>query len=60
MKEYIEIEKQLPRENQNVFIFYNSEDVIKRTRGFYFTNGLKPTFASYGSDIQNVVGWLPR
>lgn len=60
MNEYIKIENQLPRNNQHIFIFYNSEEGVKRVKGFYYKNGTKPTFAAYGSEIKNVIGWLPR
>lgn len=30
----------------------------RRTKGFFYMNGTKPTFASYGSDITDyVIGW---
>ena len=29
-------------------------------KGMYFMNGGKPTFASYGSEIANVVAWAYR
>ena len=27
------------------------------TKGMFYMNGTKPTFASYGSEIQNVIVW---
>jgi hypothetical protein len=30
----------------------------KRTKGFFYMNGRKPTFASYGTEITDmVIGW---
>ena len=27
------------------------------SKGMFYMNGTKPTFASYGSEIQNVIAW---
>jgi hypothetical protein len=47
----------LPRENEKILIQFTKDGVERRTKGFYFTNGTKPEFASYGSEINNVIGW---
>ena len=30
------------------------------SKGMFYMNGTKPTFASYGSEIQNVIAWAYR
>ncbi len=49
----------LPKENQAVLIQFVKDGKERRTKGFYFTNGTSPEFASYGSEINNVIGWEP-
>ena len=29
----------------------------RTSKGMFYMNGTKPTFASYGSEIQNVIAW---
>lgn len=49
------------KNNVHVYIYFTAFDKsIRKIKGFYFKNGNHPTYAAYGSEIENVVGWLPR
>ena len=44
-----------PKENIAILCHLNNG---RRTKGFFYMNGTKPTFAAYGSEITDkVIGW---
>ena len=56
--DFVSVAERLPENGECTFVY------IKRSnggicKGMYYKNGLKPTFASYGSEVEDVVAWAP-
>lgn len=60
-KKFISVKEAYPKDGEHVLIKYkgngDDEHIIK---GFYYKNGGKPTFASYGSEVSDVIAWAYR
>ena len=62
--EFTAVNEALPdiRENNGtpVYIHFmrNGKEAVKK--GMFYKNGKKPVFASYGSTVENVIGWAYR
>lgn len=46
-----------PKENIAIKIVYMRNGIKRKTRGMFYMNGTNPTFAAYGFQIENVIGW---
>lgn len=54
---FISVEKAYPETNGNAAHILMKCSSGKITKGMYYNNGGKPTFAAYGSEVSDVIAW---
>lgn len=57
MDDYISIETRLPIDGEKVQMQFKCDNEIRICRGFFYLNGGEPVFASFGSQVTDVVAW---
>ena len=54
---FTNVSDRLPDCNGSQVMVYINKSNGSISKGMFYMNGTKPTFASYGSEIQNVIAW---
>ena len=54
---FTNVSERLPDCKCSQVMVYIKKSNGSTTKGMFYMNGTKPTFASYGSEIQNVIAW---
>ena len=57
---FTSVKEALPETNGNQAFVYMKRSNGKINAGMFYYNGGKPVFASYGSQINNVIEWAYR
>lgn len=54
---FTNVSERLPDCNGSQVMVYIKKSNGSTSKGMFYMNGTKPTFASYGSEIQDVIAW---
>ena len=54
---FTDVTERLPETNGSQVKVYIKKSTGSTSKGMFYMNGTKPTFASYGSEIQDVIAW---
>lgn len=54
---FTNVSERLPDCKGSQVMVYIKKSNGSTSKGMFYMNGTKPTFASYGSEIQNVIAW---
>ena len=54
---FTNVSERLPDCKGSQAIVYIKKSNGSTSKGMFYMNGTKPTFASYGSEIQDVIAW---
>ena len=54
---FTNVSERLPDCNGSQVRVYIKKSNGSTSKGMFYMNGTKPTFASYGSEIQDVIAW---
>ena len=54
---FTNVYERLPDCNGSQVRVYIKKSNGRTSKGMFYMNGTKPTFASYGSEIQDVIAW---
>ena len=54
---FTNVSDRLPDCNGSQVMVYIKKSNGSISKGMFYMNGTKPTFASYGSEIQDVIAW---
>ena len=54
---FTNVSERLPDCKGSQVMVYIKKSNGRTSKGMFYMNGTKPTFASYGSEIQDVIAW---
>lgn len=57
---FYSVNEALPEYTGGAALVYMKRSDGRVTKGMFYMNGNKPTFAAYGSEITNVIAWRYR